>query len=60
MCFILTFAFVIATITFFSKGLIIQAAMSAAVAAFSLFFFIRKLIKNGKCIFGKDRDCNQS
>lgn len=57
MCLILTLAFVIATFTFFAQGLIIQALMSGVIAAVSLFFFIRKLITNGRCIFGKDRDC---
>lgn len=59
MCFILTIAFVIATVTFFSKGLLIQAVMSGVIAAIFLFFFIRKLITNGRCIFGKERDCNK-
>lgn len=58
MCLILTFAFILATLSFFSKGLLIQAAMSGIIALISLFFFIRKLYFNGRCIFGKDRDCN--
>ncbi len=59
MCFILTVAFVITTIAFASKGLLIQAIMSGIIAAIALFFLIRKLITNGRCIFGKDRDCNK-
>lgn len=59
MCLILTLAFIFATLTFYSQGLIIQATMSGVIATISLFFFIRKLITNGRCIFGKDRDCNK-
>ncbi|MDD5052289.1 MAG: hypothetical protein PHO27_06105 [Sulfuricurvum sp.] len=58
MCLILTFAFILATLSFVSKGLMIQAIMSGIIASISLFFFIRKLYFNGRCIFGKDRDCN--
>lgn len=57
MCFLLTVAFVIAAVTFFSKGLLIQGVMSGGVAAIFLFLLIRKLITNGRCIFGKERDC---
>ncbi|AFV96699.1 MULTISPECIES: hypothetical protein [unclassified Sulfuricurvum] len=59
MCLILTLAFIFATLAFFSHGLIPQAIMSGVIASLSLFFFIRKLITNGRCIFGKDRDCNK-
>jgi multisubunit Na+/H+ antiporter MnhE subunit len=59
MCFILTVAFVFATLAFFSKGLMIQALISGVIASIALFFLIRKLITNGRCIFGKDRDCNK-
>lgn len=57
MCFIVTVLFVIATYVFAAKGLYIQAAGSGVVAAIALFFLIRKLIKNGRCIFGGKRDC---
>ena len=59
MCFILTIAFIFAAFAFFSKGLILQAIFSGIIASIALFFLIRKLIKNGRCIFGKDRDCNK-
>lgn len=57
MCLILTLAFIVATFSFFTQGLIPHAIMSGVIASISLFFFIRKLITNGRCIFGKDRDC---
>jgi Na+/glutamate symporter len=59
MCLILTFAFFLATLSFFSQGLIPHAIISGIIASVFLFFFIRKLITNGRCIFGKDRDCNK-
>lgn len=58
MCLILTFAFFLAAFTFFSKGLIPHAVISGIIACIFLFFLIRKLFLNGRCIFGKDRDCN--
>lgn len=58
MCLILTFAFIVATFSFFAKGLIPHAIISGLLASVSLFFFIRKLIFNGRCIFGKETDCN--
>lgn len=57
MCLLLTIAFVAAAFSFFSHGLIIQAVISGIIAASALFFFIRKLITNGRCIFKNDRDC---
>lgn len=59
MCLILTLAFILATLTFYSQGLMTQAIMSGGIASLFLFFFIRKLITNGRCIFGKARDCNK-
>ncbi|MDP2849704.1 MAG: hypothetical protein Q8O20_01380 [Sulfuricurvum sp.] len=59
MCLILTFAFIVATFSFFSQGLIPHAVISGLLASLSLFFLIRKLIFNGRCIFGKETDCNK-
>ncbi|MDD2369147.1 MAG: hypothetical protein PHQ90_07580 [Sulfuricurvum sp.] len=58
MCFILTIAFIIATITFYMDGLMLQALVSALIASVALFFLIRKLITNGRCIFGDNTDCS--
>lgn len=58
MCFILTVVFVVAAVSFFLHGLMLQAFLSAILASIALFFLIRKLIKNGRCIFGNDRDCD--
>ncbi|DAB38427.1 MAG: hypothetical protein A2552_07465 [Sulfuricurvum sp. RIFOXYD2_FULL_44_160] len=59
MCLILTFALIVATLSFFSQGLLPHAIISGLLASLSLFFFIRKLIFNGRCIFGKETDCNK-
>lgn len=58
MCLILTFAFIAAAVSFFAQGLIPHAIISGILASISLFFLIRKIIFNGRCIFGKDTDCN--
>lgn len=60
MCFLLTVAFIVAALSFYSHGLIPHAIISAIIAAAALFFLIRKLITNGRCIFGKDTDCHSS
>ncbi|MBD3806337.1 hypothetical protein [Sulfuricurvum sp.] len=39
MCFLLAITFVIAAVTFFSKGLLIQAVISGVIATIFLFFF---------------------
>lgn len=57
MCFILTVLFVIVTYVFAAKGLILQAVLSGMIAAIALFFLIRKLVKNGRCIFGGEKEC---
>lgn len=57
MCFLLTVILVVAALSFFNGGLMLQGTISALLAAVTLFFLIRKLITNGRCIFGKDRDC---
>lgn len=59
MCFLLAIIFVVATIALYAHGLVLQASISGIIAAVTLFFFVRKLITNGRCIFGKDRDCNK-
>ena len=60
MCLILTFAFIAATISFVINGLLPHAIISGVIASISLFLFVRKLIVNGRCIFGKATDCNTS
>jgi hypothetical protein len=59
MCLILTLVFIFAAFSFFFQGLIPHAIISAIIAAISLFLFVHQLITNGRCIFGKDRNCNK-
>ncbi|WP_294892779.1 MULTISPECIES: hypothetical protein [unclassified Sulfuricurvum] len=57
MCFVLTILLGVASVAFFLHGLMLQSAISGVLAAGALFFFIRKLVRNGGCIFGGRRDC---
>ncbi|MDD3771003.1 MAG: hypothetical protein AB7U26_00680 [Sulfuricurvum sp.] len=57
MCFVLTILLGVASVAFFQHGLMLQGAISGVLAAGALFFFIRKLVRNGGCIFGGRRDC---
>lgn len=57
MCLLLSVILVVAAISFFNGGLMLQGTLSALLAAVALFFLIRKLITNGRCIFKNDRDC---
>lgn len=57
MCFVLTILLGVASVAFFQHGLMLQGAISGVLAAGALFFFIRKLVRNGGCIFGSRRDC---
>lgn len=60
MCLMIALVFGVISFTFLSKGLVPHAIISAIVAFALLFFFVRKLITNGRCIFGKATDCNTS
>lgn len=57
MCFVLTIVLIVATVAFYGQGLMLQSVLSGLLAFIALFFLVRKLIKNGRCIFGNDRDC---
>lgn len=57
MCFVLTLVLGVAAVAFYQHALMLQSAISALLCAVALFFFVRKLIRNGGCIFGGRRDC---
>lgn len=59
MCLFITMIILLAGFSFYDHGLIIQAIMSFILALVPLSFFIYKLVKNGRCIFGNDKDCNK-
>ena len=58
MCLMITFAFVVATLSFLSHGLIPQAIMSGVVAATSLSYFSLNIYRKRRCLFGRETDCN--
>jgi len=58
MCLMLTAAFIAATISFYTQGMMPHAIISAMLATFALVFFVRTIYLKRRCIFGKDTDCN--
>lgn len=59
MCFIIAIAFFVAAYNFYEKGFETEAVMSPALALIILIFFTYRIIKNRRCFFGKERDCNK-
>jgi hypothetical protein len=59
MCFIIAMIFFVASYSFYEKDLQIQAIFSAVLGLAILIFFVYKIIKNRKCFFGNDKDCNK-
>ena len=58
MCFMLMAAFIAASVSFYSQGMMPHAIISAVLATLALTFFIRTIYLKRRCIFGKDTDCN--
>ncbi len=46
-------------VSFYMNGDIAYAVPSAAVGVILLIFFIRNLINNSACLFGRRTDCNK-
>ena len=59
MCFIISIVFFVTAYKFYELGLQTQAFMSAFLALVIFIFFIYRIIKNRKCFFGNDKDCNK-
>lgn len=59
MCFLIAMALLVATYNFYIKGFEIQALMSLALGLVILIFFTYRIIKNRRCFFGKESDCNK-
>lgn len=57
MCFVIFMAVGAFAVSLWLHGNLLYAALSGAVALVFLFFFIRKMVKNGPCIFGGRNDC---
>ena len=60
MCLIVAIAILIGSYNFYEQGYNIQAMMSASLGLLLLGFFTYRIIKNGRCVFGNDKDCNKS
>jgi len=59
MCLLIAMAIFFAGYNFYDHGLLTQAYMSFGVAFVPLGFFTYRLIKNRRCIFGNEKDCNK-
>ena len=59
MCLIVALAILIASYNFYDHGYMTQSIMSAILGLLLLGFFIYRIIKNGRCVFGTDKDCNK-
>jgi len=59
MCLLITIAILAAGYNFYTHSLLTQAYMSFGFALIPFGFFIYRLIKNRRCIFGKGDDCNK-
>ena len=57
MCFVIFMAIGAFAVSLWMHGDLLYAALSGSIALVFLFFFSRKMIKNGPCIFGKRKDC---
>jgi hypothetical protein len=57
MCLLIASAIMFAAFNFYQNGLITQALMSAGFALILFGFFVYRMIKNRKCIFGDKKDC---
>lgn len=60
MCLLIAMALLAASYNFYDKGFETQAMMSASLALVIFIFFTYRMIKNRRCIFGNDKDCNKS
>jgi len=47
------------SVSFFSSGDMLFAALSGLVCSVLLIFFIRNLVTNSACLFGKKTDCGE-
>jgi len=59
MCLLIAMAILVTSYNFYEQGFLTQAIMSAIVSLIIFTFFIYRLIKNGRCVFGNAKDCNE-
>jgi len=59
MCLLIAMALYAAGYNFYESEYVTQAYMSWGLASIILTFFTYRMIKNRRCIFGEDDDCNR-
>lgn len=57
MCFVIFAVMGAFAVSLWLHGSLLYAALLGLAASFFLFFSVRKMIKNGPCLFGKRKDC---
>ncbi len=57
MCFVVFMAIGAFAVSLWMHGNLLYAAAAGAVSLVFLFFFARKMIKNGPCLFGNKENC---
>ncbi|WP_345972845.1 hypothetical protein [Sulfurimonas diazotrophicus] len=57
MCFVVFIVVGAFAVSLWMHGQLLYGAAAGAVSLLFLFFSVRKIIKNGPCLFGKRRDC---
>jgi len=57
MCFVVFVVIGALGVSLWMHGQLLYAAAAGSVSAVFLFFSIRKMVKNGPCLFGKRKDC---
>lgn len=59
MCLLIAMALFAAAYNFYEQGYLTQALISLLLGFIIFTFFTYRIIKNRRCFFGKDRDCNE-
>jgi hypothetical protein len=57
MCFVVFIVVGAFAVSLWTHGQLLYSAAAGTVSLFFLFFSVRKIIKNGPCLFGKRKDC---
>ncbi|MBD3800587.1 MAG: hypothetical protein IE886_03880 [Campylobacterales bacterium] len=57
MCFVVFVVVGAFALSLKTHGQLLYSAAAGSVSLFFLFFSVRKIIKNGPCLFGKRKEC---
>lgn len=60
MCLIVAITIYVGSYFFYQHGLYAQTIMGVVTATLMLGFFFYRIIKNRRCFFGSDTDCNKN